>query len=122
MVRTALTVADYTVEDGGAALSWQNIDFTNGNVINDPTKIAIIARTAENSTHVLRLVSTQKGVTHNKNYTIAANATFGQLLLVDLDIAFFGKHGGTDEGKLYIDWPDCDANTDVAIAVVKRAQ
>lgn len=120
MARTAWTVTQYGADDAGVQASWQNVDIIDGSVVTDPNKLMIVARTAVAATRVMRLVSTHKGVTVNKDYTIPSNATFGTYILTDIDMAFWGKHGSSDPGALYVNWPDCAAATDVQVAVVRR--
>ena len=120
MARTAWAVTQYGADDAGVSATWQNVDIIDGIVLADPKKVTIIARNANAATRVMRLVSTQKGVTVNKDYTIPGNATFGTYILEDIDMTFWGKHGASDAGALYVNWPDCGAATEVQVAVIRR--
>lgn len=120
MTRTAVTPAQYPGDDGGVSLTWGNIDFTNGNVVTDSRGLIVVARNANAATRKMRLTSTQKGLTVQKDYTIPVVGSFGQYVLSDIDMKFWGQHGSVDQGYLYLDWPDSAGVAEVQLAIIKR--
>lgn len=127
MARTPLSTNQYPGDDGGYALSttptaagWVASDFTNGNVISDPSEVIILCATHVAATRRVRLTCTQKGVTVTKDYTVNTQALFGFLVLLTLDTQFWGQHGSVDQGKIYLDFPDSAANTEVYVCVIRR--